>query len=158
MNANANAIAARIYAAAISGSPNNPGLPAAMASFLVGQAGNETGGFTSNFFLNNNNCFGYSCSAASQYQDGCSTGNADNGVQVGNYDSIEDSVKELIDWWYRRANDGRGGCPSDLNQITSADQYAQILSDAGYYTSAESSYSANISAWISKLGNFSHRQ
>jgi uncharacterized FlgJ-related protein len=155
MNPNANAIAGRIYAAAISGNDRNPGLPVNMASFLVGQAGNETGGFTSKFFLENNNCFGYSCVSGSKWQDGCSAGNADNGVQVGNYDSIENSVQELVDWWYRRSADGRGNCPSDLNQITSSDQYAQILSDAGYYTSAESSYAENIAAWTNKLGNFS---
>lgn len=155
MNPNANSIAAQIYAAAIGGSPNNPGLPAAMASFLVGQAANETRGYTSDFFLNNNNCFGYECYAPSIYQNGCSSNFADNGVPVGNYDNIQDSVFELVDWWYRRSKDGLGGCPSDLNQITTADQYAQILSNAGYYTSAESYYAANISAWISKLGNFS---
>lgn len=154
MNPNANSISAQIYATAIAGSPNNPGLPPAMASFLVGQAANETGGFTSNFFLNNNNCFGYECYPPSPYQNGCSQGNADNGVQVGNYDSIQSSVYELIDWWHRRSQDGRGGCPSDLTEISTADQYAQILSDAGYYTSSESAYSANISAWITKLGNF----
>lgn len=157
-NPNANAIAAAIYAQAISGSPNNPGLPANMASWLAAQAANETGGFTSNFFVNNNNCFGYECDSSSQYQDGCSATVADNAVTVGNYDTIQDSVNELIDWWYRRANDGKGGCPSDLNQITTSDQYAQILSNAGYYTSSESTYAANIASWLTNLGNFSHQQ
>jgi hypothetical protein len=150
--------ASRIYAQAIAGSANNSGLPPAMANFLVGQAANETAGFTSNFFVNNNNCFGYSCSSSSQYQDGCSSGNADNGVQVGNYDSIEDSVQELVDWWYRRASDGKGGCPSDLTTITTADQYATILSNAGYYTSAESNYAANIVQWLSELGTSFRQQ
>ena len=157
MNQNANSIAARIFAAAIAGDDTYPGLPENMASFLVGQSANETGGWTSNFFLNNNNGFGYECVPGSRYQNGCSSGNADNGVQVGNYNSIEDSTLELVGWWTRRSRDGRGGCPSDLSTIASADQYAQILKDAGYYTSAESSYAANISAWLTKLGNFSHR-
>jgi hypothetical protein len=158
MNSNASSIAATIYASAIAGNDVNPGLPPNMANFLVGQAGNETGGFTSGFFLNNNNCFGYSCVPGAKWQDGCSTNNADNGVTVGNYDSINNSVQELVDWWYRRSVDGKGGCPSDLTTITTADQYAQILSDAGYYTSAESSYAANITSWINQLGNFFHKR
>lgn len=145
--------AARIYAQAVAGTDNNPGVPSLFAEFIVGQAANETGGFTSNFFVNNNNAFGYSCSSSSQYQDGCSSGNADNGVKVGNYDTIEDSVKEVVDWWYRRTRDGRGGCPSSLDQITTSDQYAQILSNAGYFTSNEGNYSANIAAWMTKLSS-----
>lgn len=145
--------AGRIYAQALIGSDNNPGLPPLMAEFLVGQAGNETGGFTSGFFVNNNNAFGYSCDSNSDYQDGCSSGNADNGVPVGNYDSVEDSTKELVDWWYRRSRDGRGGCPSDLNQITTSDQYAKILSAAGYYTSSEKNYAANVAAWMQRMAS-----
>lgn len=155
MNANASGISQQIYNAAVNGTPSNPqGLPDNMATFLVGQAANETGGFTSAFFLNNNNCFGYSCNPSSSWQNGCSSGNADNGVQVGNYNSIEDSVGELVDYWFRRAADGKGGCPSDLTTISSADQYASILSAAGYYTSSETNYASNISAWVNKLGNF----
>lgn len=140
--------ASRIYASAIQGNDANTGVPAIFAEFMVGQAANETNGFTSNFFENNNNCFGYECDSGSKWQDGCSSGNADNGVTVGNYDTIEDSTQEVVDWWYRRTKDGRGGCPPSLNQITSSDQYAQILSDAGYYTSAEPNYAANIAKWM----------
>lgn len=150
MDASQIEVSQRIYNQALAGSDNNPGLPAALASFLVGQSANETAGWTSNFFVNNNNGFGYSCSSSSQYQDGCSAGNADNGVQVGNYDSVEDSTKEIVDWIYRRQSDG--SFPSDLTTITTADQYATLLKNAGYYQSAESSYAANISAWLTKLG------
>lgn len=143
--------ASAVYTQAIAGSDNNPGVPSLFAEFMVGQAANETEGFTSDFFVNNNNCFGYECDSGSEYQDGCSSNAADNGVSVGNYDSVEDSTKEVIDWWYRRTKDGNGGCPSSLDQITTPDQYAQILHSAGYYTSAESSYAANISAWMSRL-------
>jgi hypothetical protein len=146
--------AATIYASAIAGNSVNPGLPPNMANFLVGQAGFETGEGTSNFFLNNNNCFGYSCDSSSSWQDGCSTGNADNGAQVGNYDSIDDSVQELVDYWWRRASDGKGGCPSDLTTITDATTYADILSGAGYYTSSSAAYAAGITADLSAAGNF----
>lgn len=151
MNASQLEISQRIYNQAVAGSDNNPGLPSALAQLLVGQSANETGGWTSNFFINNNNGFGYECSSSSQYQNGCSETNADNGVQVGNYDSIEDSVKEIVDWIYRRVGDGK--FPSDLSSIVSADKYATLLKSAGYYQSAESSYAANISSWLTKIGN-----
>jgi uncharacterized FlgJ-related protein len=147
--------ASRIYQQCIAGSDKNPGLPEALCKLIVGQSGNETAGWTSNFFIHNNNCFGYECSSASDYQNGCSAGNADNGVQVGNYDTIEDSTKEIIDWIYRRVADGK--FPSDLGSITSADQYAQLLKNAGYYGAPESSYAANIKAWVSRIGNLFQR-
>lgn len=144
----------RIYASAIQGNDVNPGVPTDFATFMVGQSGNETGGWTSKFFTQNNNCFGYSCSSGSKWQNGCSAGSADNGVSVGNYDSIEDSTQEVVDWWYRRTRDGHGGCPSSLDQITTADQYGSILSAAEYYTSDSEDYIANIKAWIVKAGSF----
>ena len=147
-------IAAQIYASAQAGNSVNPGLPANMCNFLVGQAGTETGNGTSNFFLNNNNCFGYECDSSSSWQDGCSSGDADNGVTVGNYDTIDASVQELVDYWYRRAADGKGGCPSDLSQISDATQYANILSSAGYYTSSPTSYANNITQNLAAAGNF----
>lgn len=147
--------ASRILTQALAGTPTNPGLPATLAQLLVGQSGNETGGWTSNFFVNNNNCFGYSCVAGATWQDGCSQGNADNGVQVGNYASIEDSTSEMIDWIYRRVADGK--FPSDLTTITTPDQYASLLKNAGYYQASESSYAANIQTWLTNMASLFHR-
>lgn len=144
--------AGRIYAAAMAGNDKNPGVPSFLASCMVGQSGNETNNWTSKFFVQNNNCFGYSCDSGSDWQNGCSSGNADNGIRVGNYDSIEDSTNEVVDWWYRRSRDGRGGCPSDLNDIKSVDQYTNILSSAGYFTSDASDYAARIKSFLAKLG------
>lgn len=134
----------RIYAEAVSG-----GMPPALATLMVEQSGNETNGWTSNFFVNNNNCFGYSCDPNSKWQNGCSSGNADNGVQVGNYDTIEDSTMEVVDWIYRRL--ANNDFP-DLTTITDADTYAQLLKDNGYYGASESSYAAAIKRWASNLG------
>lgn len=149
---NQQAIAGRILIKALAGTDNNPGLPQPLAGFLVDQSAHETNGWTSNFFVNNNNCFGYSCSSSSQYQNGCSSGNADNGVQVGNYDSIEDSVSEIIDWIYRRVAQGK--FPSDLSTITTSDQYAQLLKAAGYYGDSSSNYAAGLKRWAQNLADF----
>lgn len=138
--------ASRIFAAAL-----GDGMPSALCSFIVGQSGNETNGWTSNFFVNNNNCFGYECSAVSDWQNGCSATNADNGATVGNYDSIEDSTHELTDWIKRRQAENK--FPQDLSTITTPEQYATLLSNCGYYTSSSSSYGANIAKWISNLGS-----
>jgi hypothetical protein len=145
-------IAAQIYQAALAGNSVNPGLPPAMAEFLVGQAANESNYGSSNFAVNNNNYFGYECDSSSTWQDGCSSTDADNATPVGNYDTLNASVQELVDWWYRRAADGKGGCPSDLTTITSVKQYTDILKRAGYFTSNETSYMNNIMTAIQNLG------
>jgi len=148
-------IANRILQQATKGTTNNPGLPQLLASFLVDQSAHETNGWTSGFFVNNNNCFGYACYPGSDWQDGCSDNKADNGVTVGNYDSIEDSVCEIVDWIYRRVSDGK--FPSDLTSITTSDQYAQLLKNAGYYGDTESNYSAGLKRWATNLADFFKR-
>lgn len=143
--------ASRIYSECI-----DQGMPPVLSNLITAQSGNETGGWTSNFFVNNNNCFGYSCVPGAVHQNGCSVGNADNGVKVGNYDSIEDSVDEICDWIKRRQADG--SFPADLSTITTPDQYATLLKNAGpdgdksYYGASESSYAANIATWLSNMG------
>lgn len=139
----------RIYNQCLAGTPNNPGLPDALAKLVVGQSYNETNGWTSNFFINNNNCFGYECDSGSVYQDGCSSGNADNAVPVGNYASIEDSAKEVIDWIYRRKAEGKF---PDLSTVTDATTYSNLLKSDGYFTSSASSYASRINDFLSQAG------
>ena len=155
--------AVRIYNQALAGTPNHPGVPPALAALIVGQSGNETGGWTSDFFEQGNACFGYSCDLSdSDYQTSCSTSVSDNGVTVGYYDSIEDSTMEIIDWIYRRVADG--SFPSDLSTITTANQYATLLKNAGpdgsksYYGASEASYESNINLWLSRVGSFFHKR
>lgn len=150
-------VANRIYAALQNGTDTNPsGIPDPLAQFMVDQSAHETNGWTSNFFVQNNNCFGYSCVTGSQWQDGCSSSVADNGVTVGNYDTIEDSCGELVDWIYRRV--ASGAFPSDLTTITTSDQYAQLLKSAGYYGDTEANYAAGLKKWASDLVDFFHKR
>lgn len=146
------AIATRIYNQCLAGtSSDNPGLPEVLAEFVVGQSYNETGGWTSHFYVEGNACFGYECDSSSDYQKGCSTSTSDNNATVGYYASVEDSTKELIDWIYRRIDDGK--FPSDLTTITSADMYAGLLSKAGYFTSGAAAYAARIMQFLTNAGN-----
>jgi len=135
-----------IYDQALQGSDINPGIPPVLAALLVAQAKYETGGFTSNFFRNYNNAFGYSYSPSSIYQTGQGT-NADNGLPIAAYNSIQDSTKEIIDWIYRRRNEGK--FPADLSKITTPDQYALLLKTAGYYGDTLSNYTAGLKRYFS---------
>jgi len=131
----------RIYLQATRGTVKNPaGLPAVLASLVAAQAAHETGNFTSSIFRNFNNAFGYSFSG-SAYQTGPGS-IADNGQPVAAYRSIEDSTKEIIDWIYRRKNEGI--FPADLRTITTPEQYAALLKKANYFTDTLSNYAAGI--------------
>lgn len=129
-----------IYKTARAGTNNNPGLPPALAALVVAQAKHETGNFTSNFFKRYNNAFGYSYYPASPYQIGAGTV-ADNGLKIAAYAAVQDSVKELIDWLYRRVNDGK--FPA-LDTITTPEKYAGLLKSAGYYGDTLQNYTAGL--------------
>ena len=141
-----------IFNAAISGNDVNQGLPERLAQLLVEQSAHETNGWTSNFFVHGNACFGYSCVPGSKWQSGCSASNADNGAKVGYYNSVEDSTQEVVDWIYRRVKDGK--FPSDLTTITTSDQYASLLKNAGYYGDTEENYVTGLKKWANILSDF----
>lgn len=151
-----NSVATRIFNQCIRGTDINPGVPAALAQLMTGQSFNETNGWTSNFYVNYNNGFGISCDPSWKRATGCSSEDADNGVPVGVYDSVEDSAMDVIDWIYRRVNDGK--FPSDLSTITTADQYANLLHNAGYFTSSASSYASRIKTFLQQAGNLFHKR
>lgn len=135
-----------IYNVARSGSPFNPGLPDTLARLVVSQAQHETGNFTSNFFRSYNNAFGYSAIAGARYQSGAGS-LADNGKPIAVYPSLENSVYEIIDWIYRRRNEGK--FPA-LDTITTPDQYAALLKQSGYYGDTVVNYAAGLKRWFSQ--------
>lgn len=137
------AYADRIYKAAREGTPVNPGLPKALAALVVSQAAHETGNFTSPIFKENNNIGGYTWKG-SRYQ--VRPGRiADNGEPVGHYATIEDSVKEIVDWIYRRRAEGK--FPADLSIIADPLSYAQLLKNSGYFTDALVNYVNGLKKW-----------
>jgi hypothetical protein len=137
----------RIYAQARAGTPKNPGLPDPLASLLVAQAKHETGNFTSRFFRENNNAFGYAYYPGSLYQDG-GGGIADNGSPIGSYPSIEASTMEIIDWIYRRFREGRFPAPAS---ITTPDQYAAALKSAQYFGDTLQNYLAGLKSFFTPM-------
>lgn len=137
----------RIYNQALKGSPVNPGLPASLALLLVAQAKHETGNFTSNFFRSYNNAFGYSYVPGGRYQLGAGS-IADNGAPIARYASVEDSVKELVDWLNRRRIEGK--FPA-FGSVTTPEQYAALLKAAGYYGDTLENYSNGLIYYFKSL-------
>jgi len=145
--ANKDEYAVRIFAQAVRGTPNNAGVPPALANIIVAQAKHETGNFSSRFFVQDHNGFGYSYYSGSPYQTGAG-GVADNGQSIAQYATIEDSTKEIIDWLYRRMREGKF---PDLRTITTIEEYAVRLKNAGYYGAPVTEYLAGLKRWIVPL-------
>lgn len=144
-----NQYSAQIYNQARKGSPFNPGLPVTLANLLVAQARHETGSFTSNAFTKHHNAFGYAYFGGSNYQTGEEGLIADNGQPVADYETVEDSVKELVDWIYRRSR--AGTFPKDLNTIQTPEQYADYLKRANYYQDTLQNYWAGLKNFFTEV-------
>jgi flagellum-specific peptidoglycan hydrolase FlgJ len=99
-------------------------LPDPIAKIITAQSGHETAGWTSNIYRTLNNCFGF--------------GYSGNGNYYG-YNSIEDSVSDLVNWVSNHV--------PDFQNMTDEDEYAQALHDNGYYTDTESNYAAGLERW-----------
>lgn len=126
-----------------SGTNNNPGLPDNLVALVLAQAQDESANFTSNVFNNTGygNAFGYGPDPTSPYQ----TGTFETYAIYGN-NGVDDSAAEIVDYIYRRV--AAGQFPEDLTTITTADQYATLLKNAGYYSDNETTYAANIQKWL----------
>jgi len=132
----------RIYEQATRGTAYNKGLPPVLSSLVAAQAAHETGNFTSRFFTDYNNAFGYSYVPGGIYQLDIPGDFSTNGQPVAKYRSIEDSTKEIVDWIYRRIKEGK--FPADLRTIQTPEQYAALLKDANYFEDSISNYAAGI--------------
>lgn len=141
-------IAQHIFNQAVAGSPFNPGVPVALANLIVSQAKHETENFTSNAFRINNNAVGYKRYIGSRYQ--LSGGiTSSEGDPYGHYGSYQDSIKELIDWLYRRQ---REGIFPALTTIKTADQYGAALKNAQYFGDTAANYTAALKRWFKEYG------
>lgn len=118
-------IGALIYATAFA-----DGMPENMAALIEAQSKHETGLYSSNAFLKNNNCFGYKFVSGAKWQAGAGITSTEHDPYA-RYDSIEKSVHELTAWIRRRQAGGK--FPADLKTITEPVQYATLLKKCGYY-------------------------
>jgi Mannosyl-glycoprotein endo-beta-N-acetylglucosaminidase len=104
---------------------NSYGLGDTIAKIITAQSGHETAGWTSNVYTTLNNCFGFGYTGGGNYY---------------GYNSIEDSVSDVVNWLSNNV--------PNFQNITDPDTYATALKSAGYYTDAESNYAAGIENWI----------
>jgi uncharacterized FlgJ-related protein len=127
------------------------GMPDPLAVFIVAQARHETGNYTSSFFTTGKNAFGYSYVAGAKWQMSTPGTNADNGLPVAQYSTVQNSVHELTDWIKRRQAQGK--FPANLGTITTPQQYAQLLKNAGYYGDTVTNYTNGLVHWITAIGD-----
>lgn len=146
--ASSETIAQDIFNQAIAGTPHNPGVPVALANLIVSQAKHETGGFTSNAFKLNNNAIGYKRYPGSYYQVSAGIASSE-GDPYGNYRTYQDSIKELVDWLYRRQ---REGLFPALTTVITADQYGALLKQSDYYGDSAANYTAALKRWFKEYG------
>lgn len=126
------------------------GMPEQLALFMVAQARHETGNYSHRFFTIGKNAFGYSYVKGAKWQLDKGGPNADNGVPIAQYASVNDSVHEVTDWIKRRQASGK--FPADLNTIQTPEKYAALLKGAGYFGASLESYTAGLIAWLRKIG------
>jgi hypothetical protein len=100
-------------------------LPDPIAKIITAQSGHETAGWTSNVYQTLNNCFGF--------------GYTGGGAYYG-YNSIEDSVTDVVNWLSNNVQ--------NFQNITDPDTYATALKNAGYYTDTEINYAQGIANYI----------
>ncbi len=139
----------RILTAAQTGTPTNPqGVPSPVAALMLAMAKHETGNFTSNGFKSGNNAFGYSYVAGGKWQDTQPGAYADNGLPLAKYPTVENSAREIVDWIYRRMNEGT--FPA-LATVTEPTQFAMLLRNNRYYTDTLTNYANGLKRWYVPL-------
>lgn len=144
----------KVFETARQGTKMNPGVSVDLANLIVAQTKHETATtkgnllipYTSNVFTSDNNAIGYKW-VGSKYQIGPGL-KAPEGDYYGRYASYQDSIKELVDWLYRRQNEG---VFPDLATVKTSEEYAMYLKEAGYYGDTSQTYAARLKEWLGKL-------
>lgn len=104
------------------------GLNETLSRFATAQAAHETGGFTSNLFNNNNNCFGM------KYAHQVNALNEKNGY--ANYKGIENSVADWVAWFSRH----RVNYLSLPLRIETLEDFVRFLKINNYFEAKEADY------------------
>lgn len=122
------------------------GVPAEVARLIVAQARYETGDYNNNAYKYYNNAFGYKWVGQQKWANG--PGNiSSEGNEYAAYPSVEYSTGELVDWLYRRQNEGKFSVAS----LTTPAAYASALKNSGYYGQSASEYGSGLMAKLGKI-------
>ena len=122
----------KVYSTAL-----NNNIPGPLALLIVAQSKHESNDYTSAVFLDCNNSFGYKALNASQ--------SCPLHPDYKKYSNIEESTLEIVNWIGRRLNEGNF---PPLDEITTAEQYAQLLKDNGYYGDSVYNYTNGLLNWF----------
>jgi len=127
------------------------GVSETVAKIIAAQAEHETGKYSSDNFIKSNNAFGMAVPTVrkSKYVLGAGSVSApgsEGGFSYARYASVQDSVKDLIDWLnYNNV---------DWNAITTPEDYDAFLVRKGYHTASQTSYTAALRALYDQLKGF----
>lgn len=124
------------------------GLPPTAAMIIVGQAKNESGNFSSNVFKTDNNLFGMKMPSKRPHpyiaRPSTIVMKSEGSTPYAHYNSIADSVNDLIDWHkYNR---------TDWSKMTTPEAYVNWIKSKGYYQGSTADYIKIISDFLRKSG------
>lgn len=113
----------------------NKGFPISQAMYITAQAGHETGGFRSQIFQDNNNCFGMKLAMIRK--------TTATGKKHGHatYASLKDCIE---DFWLYYTNF------KYLKKYNSIGEYVAALKKRGYFEASEHEYLGGCKFWLSE--------
>jgi hypothetical protein len=115
-----------IYNGAIKGGATNE-----LAKLITAQARHETGNYSNNQTLSNNNVFGFKYSTNSSY---ANKGNiSPEGNAYAKYSSIQNAILDYVDRWMGKDSIDGGTRLEEFNAVTDAETFARKLKRYGYY-------------------------
>jgi uncharacterized FlgJ-related protein len=122
-------------------------IPDPLAKIMTSQAQLESANFTSNVFKTNKNAYGYKYVKQKIATQGLPAPKNEGGFYA-NYKSVSDSALELANYVKRREKEKKF---PGLETITSARQYAELLTDVGYHTATRESYVKGVEYYYNKI-------
>lgn len=123
------------------------GVPDTVARLMIAQSQQETGSWTSDVYLDDNNGFGMKVPSIRKdpYMAGPSAHvmTAEGSVPYAHYNNLSDSVKSLVSWiQYNKIN---------YSDIDTPEKYATVFKNKGYYGDALSTYLYNMTQFYAKI-------
>jgi LPXTG-motif cell wall-anchored protein len=131
----------QIYNAAI-----EQGFRPTAAKLIVAQARFESADYTSNVFKRNNNTSGVKFIGQKNAVQGTLS---PEGNYYAKYNTIQDSLNDKIVRLYNIRM--RGVTPEQLKNARSADEFANLLKQRGYYGSSEAGYAAGLKSKLLRI-------
>ena len=137
------------YAQIIADTLQMQGIPQNAIPLIVAQSKHESANYTSNVFKANNNAFGMKqpkVRPTTSIGGGTAAPSSEGTTPYARYKDVADSAKDLVLWLqYNRV---------DLSGVTTAQQYATILKDKGYYGNTMSEYITGVTYYLGKAGDY----